>query len=107
MRILLVSLLAVALWSIDSLGAVRPVAQGDITLKINPSRAQVNLGEYNLRRGQRVGVFKKSCVGAKVPICTLDRVGSARVSRILNEQYAEITLDPGVRFSEGYVVQRE
>jgi hypothetical protein len=107
MRILLVSLLAVALWSIDSLGAVRPAAQGDITMKITPSRAQVNLGEYHLARGQRVGVFKKECVGAKLPICTMDRVGSARVTRILNEKYAEITLDPGVRFEEGYVVRRQ
>jgi hypothetical protein len=107
MRVLLVSLLAVALWSIDSLGAVKTAAQGDITLKINPSRAQVNLGEYDLKRGQRVGVFKKECVGAKLPICTMDRIGSARVTRILNDQYAEITLDPGVRFKEGFIVQRE
>lgn len=107
MRVLLVSLLAVALWSIDSLGAVRTTPQGDITLKINPSRAQVNLGEYDLARGQRVGVFKKTCVGSKLPICTLDRVGSARVTRILNANYAEITLDPGVRFKEGFVVRRE
>jgi hypothetical protein len=107
MKVLLVSLLAVALWSIDSLGAVRTATQGDITLKINPSRAQVNLGEYSLVRGQRVGVFKKSCSGAKLPVCTLNRVGTARVTRILNNQYAEITMDPGVRFREGYVVQRE
>lgn len=107
MRVLLVSLLAVALWSIDSLGAVRTTPQGDITLKISPSRAQVNLGEYDLARGQRVGVFKKTCVGPKLPICTLDRVGSARVTRILNANYAEITLDPGVRFKEGFVVRRE
>ena len=107
MKVMLVSLLAVALWSIDSLGAVRTTPQGDITLKINPSRAQVNLGEYNLARGQCVGVFKKTCVGAKLPICTLDRVGSARVTRILNDKYAEITLDPGVSFAEGYVVRRE
>lgn len=107
MKILLVSLLAVALWSIDSLGAVRAAAQGDITLKINPSRAQVNLGEYKLARGQRVGVFKKDCVGARLPICTLDRVGSARVTRVLNERYAEITLDPGTRFQEGFIVRRE
>lgn len=108
MRVLIVSLIAVALWSIDSLGAIRDGrVQGDITLKITPSRAQVNLGEYQLARGQRVGVYKKTCVGAKLPICSLDRVGSARVSRILNNQYAEITLDPGVRFVEGYIVQRE
>lgn len=103
MRLLLLSLLAVTMWSIDSLGAV----QGDITMKINPSRAQVNLGEYQVVRGQRVGVFKKTCSGAKLPNCKLQRVGSARVTRILNNNYAEVTMDPGTRFREGYIIRRE
>ncbi len=109
MRVLLLSRLAVALMLFVSNVSSRSLAavQGDITLKINPSRAQVNLGDYQVKRGQRMGVFKKSCRGPKLPVCQMDRVGGARVSRILNDKYAEIILDPGVHFSEGYVVERE
>lgn len=46
MRILIVSLIAVALWSIDSLGAIQDGAvQGAIEIKIAPSFAKVNLSE--------------------------------------------------------------
>lgn len=63
MRVLWVSLLAVALWSIDSLGA--RATQGDINLKVNPPRAQVNLGEYEVSRGQAGSCFEEGFVALK------------------------------------------
>ncbi|MFM6927179.1 MAG: hypothetical protein ACKOX6_01870 [Bdellovibrio sp.] len=79
--------------------------QGDITMKINTIRAQTNLGSYDVSLGDRVAVYKKTCRGAKVPVCRYDRVGNGVVARVLNEQYSEVVMDRGVPFDEGYVVR--
>ncbi|MGE5086840.1 MAG: hypothetical protein ACM3MG_11105 [Bacillota bacterium] len=79
--------------------------QGDITMKINTIRAQTNLGSYDVSLGDRVAIYKKSCSGAKVPVCRYDRVGNGVVARVLNDQYSEIVMDRGVPFDEGYVVR--
>lgn len=81
---------------------------GKVTMKINPSLVQVDLGERDVVIGDRVAVFKKTCsVGGKNPVCTKERVGGGSVSRVLNEVYSEVQLDGGVRAGEGYVVERQ
>lgn len=79
--------------------------QGDITMKINTIRAQTNLGSYDVALGDRVSVYKKTCRGAKVPVCRYDRVGNGVVARVLNDQYSEVVVDRGVPFGKGYVVR--
>ena len=79
--------------------------QGDITMKINTIRAQTNLGSYDVTLGDRVAIYKKTCQGAKVPVCRYNRVGNGVVARVLNDQYSEVVVDRGVRFGEGYVIR--
>lgn len=103
MRKLLVPIIAASLWSTASLGAV----QGDVTMKINHSHGLVSLGEYQVTTGDRVAFFKKTCVGPKLPVCKMEKVGGGHVVRVLNENYSEIETDAGVTFKEGYIVNKE
>lgn len=103
MRMLIMPVAAIALWSIDSLGAI----QGDVTMKINTSHGLVNIGENKVAPGDRVIFFKKHCVGAKLPVCKSEKVGGGRIVRVLNENYSEIEVEGGVTFQEGYIVKKE
>ncbi|MBO9666359.1 MAG: hypothetical protein J7501_06050, partial [Bdellovibrio sp.] len=68
-------------WSHSVFAAV----QGDITMKINTIRAQTNLGSYDVTLGDRVAVYKKTCSGAKLPVCRYTKVGNGVVARVLND----------------------
>lgn len=105
MRMLIMPVVAITLWSIESIGAVP--TQGSVTMKINPSHGLVNLGELKVSTGDHVVVYKKSCVGPKLPVCKTQKVGSGRVVRVLNENYSEIEIESGVMFQEGFVVKKE
>ena len=81
--------------------------QGDITMKISANLAQINLGETQITTGQRLAVFRQDCHGGRFAVCTKDRVGGGRVTRVFDKKYSEIALDPGVAFDVGYVVEQE
>lgn len=100
---LIMPVVAITLWSIDTLGAV----QGDVTMKINSSHGLISLGDLKVSPGDRVVFYNKQCTGAKLPVCKLVKAGVGHVTRNLNENYSEIQTDPGVIFHEGYVVKKE
>ena len=97
MRALIVFLLAMTLWSINSIGAI----EADVTMKISPQRIQVNVGEYKVQPGEKVSLFRKTCVGPKVSLCSNEYIGQGEVSRVLNDKYSEIILPPNADIKEG------
>lgn len=101
MRLLIMPIVAIALWSIETIGAV----QGDVTMKINSTHGLVNVGEAKVSPGDRVTFFKKQCVGGKLPVCKIEKVGGGRIVRVLNENYSEVETDTGVPFHEGYIIR--
>lgn len=78
-----------------------------ITVKINHALVEVNLGDRDVSVGDRVAVYKKTCPGGRGQICTKERVGAGTVARVLDDQYSEVNLDPGVQVREGYTIERE
>ena len=99
--------LVVAFASLSAFCANKKVAQGDITMKVSANIAQINLGESNIMKGQRLAVFRQECHGGRFAVCTKDRVGGGRVTRVFDKKYSEIALDPGVHFDVGYIVEQE
>ena len=79
--------------------------QGKITIQIDSSKAQINLGNTKVRDADRVEIFEKTCKGPKVELCKKEKIGEATVSKVLGQRAAEITLDNGIVVKEGYLVE--
>lgn len=103
------TLVAMMLFSVSGFCAFKKAVHGDITMKMDESTAQVNLEESSIavKMGQRLAVFRKECDGGRFAVCTKDRVGFAKISRIHDKKYAEVTMDKNVYFEPGYVVENE
>lgn len=99
--------LVAAFASLNAFCAGKKTAQGDITMKVSANTAQINLGESKITMGQRLAIFRQECHGGRFAVCTKDRVGGGRVTRVFDTKYSEIALDPGVHFDVGYIVEQE
>ncbi|MFS4460249.1 hypothetical protein [Bdellovibrio sp. HCB2-146] len=97
-------LLAVVLWAVSGFCIGKKTVQGDITMKVAPNIAQINLGTQHVTAGQRLNIYRQEC---RFAVCNKELVGGGRVSRVFDKKYSEITLDPGVYFDVGYVIERE
>lgn len=97
-------LLAVVLWAVSGFCVGKKSIQGDITMKVAPNIAQINLGTNEVTAEQRLHIYQQEC---RFSVCSKKRVGGGRVSRVFDKKYSEITLDPGVYFDVGYIVERE
>ncbi|WP_413557995.1 hypothetical protein [Bdellovibrio sp. HCB209] len=94
--------------SISAFCSFKKHAQGDVTMKLDASTAQINLEEpATLTVGQRMAVFRSECRGGRFSVCTKDRVGFAKVSKVHDKKYAEVTMDKDVYFETGYAVESE
>lgn len=94
--------------SVSAFCSLKKHIQGDVTMKLDASTAQINLEEpSNLRVGQRMAVYRSECRGARYSVCTKDRVGFAKVSKIHDAKYAEVTMDKDVYFETGYAVESD
>lgn len=100
---------AVMFVSISAFCSFKKAIHGDVTLKLDESTAQVNMEESSavIKMGQRLVVFREECRGGRFSVCTKDRVGFAKVSKIHDKKYAEVTMDKNVYFDAGYVVESE
>lgn len=72
------------------------------------------MGAGEVVPGDRVALYKNECrrparVGKSVPpiSCEKIKVGEGRVSRIINEHYSVIQVEPGVAFDEGTIVEKQ
>ncbi|MEK2688013.1 hypothetical protein [Bdellovibrio sp. GT3] len=101
------SVLAMVLFSLTAFGNIKKAAHADISMKVNATTAQINLEEPSrFKVGQKVGVYREECRGGRYSVCTRDRVGFAKVSKIHDQKFAEVTMD-NVYFEEGYVIQND
>ena len=107
--IALVTFVTVMFISATGFCSYKRAVHGDITMKMDDSTAQVNLQESStaVKMGQRLAVFREECKGGRFSVCTKDRVGFAKISRIHDKKYAEVTMDKNVYFEAGYVVENE
>ncbi|WP_413575282.1 hypothetical protein ACLVWU_13330 [Bdellovibrio sp. HCB290] len=102
------TVLVAVLFSVSAFCSVKKAVHADISMKINASTAQINLEEPSrFKVGQHVGVYREDCRGGRFSVCTRDRVGSAKISKIHSQKYAEVTMDKDIYFEEGYVIQGE
>ncbi|MNK12060.1 hypothetical protein D3C87_301160 [compost metagenome] len=92
--------------SVGAFCATKSSVRGNVTMKISQTVAQINLGESDLKVGQRLAVFR-ACQGGRFSVCNGDRVGSAQVTKIFNKKYSEVTMDKDVYFEEGYRVEKD
>ncbi|WP_413582175.1 hypothetical protein [Bdellovibrio sp. HCB288] len=102
------SVLALVLFSLTAFGNIKKAAHADISMKLSATTAQINLEEPSrFKVGQKVGVYREECHGGRFSVCTRDRVGFAKVSKIHDQKFAEVTMDKDVYFEEGYVIQND
>ena len=80
---------------------------GTVTFRIDSALVQANLGAKDVSVGDRVAIYKRTCVGGRTQTCTKDRIGGGSVARVLDERYSEIKLDSGVHVGEGFLIERE
>lgn len=78
-------------------------------MKISDEEAHVSLGDYEVRVGDRVSLYTNRCtdLGQAGRYCEKVPTGGGRVTEILNKHYSVVTMDPGVTFSEGSLVEKE
>jgi hypothetical protein len=95
--------------SVSAFCSSKKAVHGDVTMKLDESTAQVNMEESSIaaKVGQRLAVFREDCKGGRFSVCTKDRVGFAKISKIHDKKYAEVTMDKNVYFDAGYVVESE
>jgi len=83
---------------------------GAVVMKISEYEAHISMGSGSVRVGDRVGLFQTEC-GPQVNArraqtsCRKVKVGEATVSKILNDRYSVIQVDPGVKLGEGFTVE--
>ncbi len=89
--------------------------RGTVAMKVNPGEAHVVLGVHEVKVGDRVAFFKNQCkkpLGGvhqgvhNDPVCERVKIGEGRVTRVINESYSVVHVDPGVEISEGMIVER-
>lgn len=113
-----------------SLTSCSHTMRGTVAMKVNDEQAHIGLGSTEVKEGDHVRLFKNECTRetgpwagrwagqthgtglsndssyARGPACRKVDMGSATVTRVLNEQYSIVQVDPGVRFEEGMIVEK-
>ncbi len=88
--------------------AVIPGAmQGNVTLKIDSSNAQITTRNLSIKEGDKVGLYKQVCQGPKIQICRNEKVGTGVVSRVITQDTSEIKVEGNAQIKEGLLVKKE
>lgn len=114
MRLRLLELIAVTVF----VSSCSPVAhRGSVAMKISENEAHVCLGQNEVTEGDRVVILRNVCKpdsslgsskpGRRIPgKCELVRVGGGVIKDTLNEHYSVATIDAGVEYREGDIVEK-
>ena len=87
--------------------ALASVQQGQVTMKIDSSHAQVSAKNLSIKEGDRVVIFEKTCQGPKVQLCKKEKIGTGVVSRVINETASEIKVDGTAHLKAGLLIEKE
>jgi hypothetical protein len=87
--------------------------RGSVVMKVNDKQAHVCLGDGEVKEGDRVALYKNDCqprprfaARGSYSSCQKVLVGKGTVTKVLNEHYSEVEVDPGVPFEEGTTVEK-
>ncbi|MBO9665545.1 MAG: hypothetical protein J7501_01870 [Bdellovibrio sp.] len=100
---LIKTMIPAVLFSLSAFASV----QGKVTIKIDSTNAQVTLQGMSVKEGDKVTLIEKTCQGPKVKLCRTDKVGTATVSRVINEKASEITVDGKAPLKEGLLIEKQ
>lgn len=98
--------------------------RGTVAMKVNDEQAHIGLGSKEVHEGDRVAVFHNVCgprstfptspapgntrySASGKSVCEKQKIGEAKVERVLNNDYSIVKVNPGVKFEEGDVVEKE
>ncbi len=88
--------------------------RGSVALKHSAQEADICLGKDEVKLGDKVALFKNECKsrtgsnkeGSDSSSCTKVKLGEGRTSQVLDEHYSTISIDSGVSFEEGAIVEK-
>lgn len=96
--------------------ATHSTMRGSVAMKVSDNEAHVCLGKGEVKEGDIVTAFYNDCSnvtgggadkGAGAALCEKTKLGSGKVTKVLNDHYSVIKFDEGVKFSEGTFVEKQ
>ncbi|WP_413586593.1 hypothetical protein [Bdellovibrio sp. HCB274] len=78
---------------------------GRITSKIDSQKAEVQL--RGAKAGDRVSLMEEICEGPKVKLCRTEKVGEAVVSKVINSETSEITVEGKQPLKETFLIEKQ
>ena len=95
-------------------GCAHSVMRGSVAMKTSENEAHVCLGEGEVAVGDRVTLFRNTCVRTGgnsadrgAASCEKKEVGMGSVQKIINQHYSVVKFDQGVQFDEGSIVEKK
>lgn len=94
--------------------AYAAVVRAPVAMKINDTEAHICVGKEEVKVGDKFTAFKNECKraqGGKAmtegfgETCKKVKLGDATIKQLLNEHYALLTFEPGVKFDERSFVE--
>ncbi|MBK26986.1 MAG: hypothetical protein CME70_23485 [Halobacteriovorax sp.] len=86
--------------------------RGTVAMKVDNKTAHVCLGENEVKKGDKISFYYQSCdrpdpedPGLK-GLCTLEQIGTGKITRTFNNHYSEVTTDGSFKFSKGTLIQK-
>jgi hypothetical protein len=94
-------------------GCAHSTMRGSVAMKVSNEEAHVCMGDKDVKAGDKVVLFKNVCVSPRAAQaatdagCRKEKLGEGEVTRLLNEHYSVVKVNPGVTFEEGTIVEKE
>ena len=88
--------------------------RGSVAMKVSDTEAHIDLGDGEVKTGDRIALFKNECKPSTLiqrgvdndPSCEKVRIGEGTVLKTLNRDYSVVKVQPGVSFEEGTIVEK-
>lgn len=90
-------------------GCAHSVMRGTVAMKVDEHRGHVCLGENEVKVGDPLEVSWSDCsygFSGSDRYCVKKKLGSAKVTRVMNSHYSEIETDKDVALEEGFIVEK-
>ena len=105
---LLLSFVFVSIFSV-SCASKHTMMKGSVAMKLEESKGVACLFGEEPSVGAKLTLFNNDCTGTKGKeggvSCRMVKSGSATITRMINDHYAEFETDGGVSFVEGSIIE--
>ena len=93
--------------------AYAAVVRAPVAMKINDTEAHVCVGKEEVKVGDKFIAYKNECTPGRgkvaaesgTELCKKVKLGDAKIEKLLNEHYALLKFEPGVKFDERSFVE--